>query len=404
MVDQCAILLGGLGTRLGELTRETPKPLLPVGDRPFVELLIREAWRMGFRKVLLLAGYRSERVLQMVADLRNTLPHGCTLDISIENEPLGTGGAVVNALDYLDERFLLINGDTWFDFNWNGLCIGQDEDTASVAIREIDLADRFETIEVDDAGLAVRVINRGEAANAPFYVNGGVYCFARSHFTDRQGRFSLEEDLLPALCEAGKLRTLKSDGYFLDIGVPDTYVRSQVEIPARQCRPALFLDRDGVINHDDGYVGSKDRFRWMAGAKAAIRLANDAGYFVFVVTNQSGVARGYYTTDDVVTLFDWMQDELRQEGAYIDDWRHCPYHPEGVVKGLSTAHPWRKPEPGMLLNLMNSWDIDVARSLMIGDQKSDVAAAEAAGVRGYLFSGPDLYLFTRELLSERGEA
>ena len=404
MVDQCAILLGGLGTRLGELTRETPKPLLPVGDRPFVELLIREAWRMGFRKVLLLAGYRSERVLKMVADLRNTLPDGCTLDISIESEPLGTGGAVVNAFDYLDERFLLINGDTWFDFNWNGLCTGHDGDTASVAIREIDLADRYETIEVDDAGLAVRVVNRGEATNAPFYVNGGVYCFAKSHFADRHGKFSLEGELLPALCEAGKLRTLKSAGYFLDIGVPDTYVRSQVEIPARQRRPALFLDRDGVINHDDGYVGSKDRFRWMPGAKAAIRLANDAGYFVFVVTNQSGVARGYYKTDDVVNLFDWMQGELRQDGAYIDDWRHCPYHPEGVVEGLSTAHPWRKPEPGMLLDLMKSWDIDVARSLMIGDQKSDIAAAEAAGVRGYQFDGPDLYLFTRALMSERGNA
>lgn len=404
MVEQCAILLGGLGTRLGELTRETPKPLLPVGGRPFVELLIREAWRMGFRKVLLLAGYRSERVLSMVADLREALPRNCSLDISIENEPLGTGGAVVNALPYLDERFLLINGDTWFDFNWNALCTDHGKDTASVAIREIDFADRYETIEVDGEGRAVRVVARGQAHQAPFYVNGGVYCFARSHFEGRRDRFSLEADLLPELCEAGQLSAQRWDGYFLDIGIPETYARSQVEIPRRQCRPALFLDRDGVINHDDGYVGSRARFRWIPGAKDAIRYANDAGCFVFVVTNQSGVARGYYTTEDVVDLFDWMQAELRQGGAHIDDWRHCPYHPDGVVKELARLHPWRKPEPGMLLDIMAKWDVDADNSLMIGDQDSDVAAAEAAGVRGFLFKGGNLHQFVREHLSKRDEA
>jgi len=137
MIEQCAILLGGLGTRLGELTRETPKPLLSVGDRPFVELLIREAWRMGFRKVLLLAGYKSERVETMIELLRADLPSGCSIDISIEPEPLGTGGAVVNALPHLDERFLLINGDTWFDFNWNRLIVDSAETNAAIGIREV---------------------------------------------------------------------------------------------------------------------------------------------------------------------------------------------------------------------------------------------------------------------------
>lgn len=403
VVEQCAILLGGLGTRLGELTHETPKPLLPVGGRPFVELLIREAWRMGFRKVQLLAGYRSERVLSMVDDLRRVLPRNCSIDVSIENEPLGTGGAVVNALPSLDERFLLINGDTWFDFNWNVLCTDHGEDAASVAIREVDLADRYETIEVGGDGRAMRVTPRGEAQQAPFYVNGGVYCFSRSYFEGRQKYFSLEADLLPALAEAGKLRTVCSEGYFLDIGLPETYARSQREIPARQRRPALFLDRDGILNYDDGYVGSQDRFRWMPGVKEAIRYANEMGYFVFVVTNQSGVARGYYTAQDVVGLFDWMQTELRQAGGHIDDWRYCPYHPDGVVEGLSIVHPWRKPQPGMLLDLMAHWDVDAARSLMVGDQVSDVAAAAAAGVQGVLFSGQSLYAFVRERLFNRDD-
>jgi D-glycero-D-manno-heptose 1,7-bisphosphate phosphatase len=165
-------------------------------------------------------------------------------------------------------------------------------------------------------------------------------------------------------------------------------------------RAAAFFDRDGVLNRDTGYVWRPAEIEWAPGAMEAVRLANAAGLLVVVVTNQSGVARGYYTEADVEALHAWMGEQMAAAAARIDRFYHCPFFEAGSVEAYRIAdHPDRKPNPGMLLRAMADLSIDPRRAFIVGDRASDVTAGERAGVTPYLFDGGDLVALTARAIA-----
>ncbi|WP_334152703.1 HAD-IIIA family hydrolase [Agrobacterium pusense] len=168
--------------------------------------------------------------------------------------------------------------------------------------------------------------------------------------------------------------------------------------PHEEKEPALFLDRDGVIIEDTGYPNNVDDVRLVGGAAQAIRAFRERGYRVFVVTNQSGIGRGYYDAFDYILLREHISKLLRKEGAFIDDERACPYHQDAVVEEYRRDHYWRKPSPGMIDDLVTRWNVDKGRSVLIGDKVTDVQAAIGAGIRGELFPGGNLYDYVRSKL------
>lgn len=397
MLKQAVILVGGLGTRLGDRTRATPKPLLDVGGRPFLDTLIGELVRYdAFDEILLLAGYRAE-ALQARYD---GMTRGRTrVVVSLEQQPLGTAGALVHAKDLLQERFLLLNGDSFFDFNILDLVLRAKASLVHMALRADVDGDRFGRVLLDEDRVR-SFIAPGQGATGP--VNAGVYVIDRS-VIDRVERLpaSLEQDIFPALAARGAMSGTSYRGYFIDIGIPEDLARADSELIERLRRPAVFFDRDGVLNHDSGYTFEIGKLQWIEGAREAVKAVNDAGCFAFVVTNQSGVARGFYEESHVMALHRWMSDELAAIGAHIDAFEYCPDHPDGTVEQYRRTNIRRKPGPGMITDLVGRFPVNADDSILIGDKPSDLEAASAAGLQGHLFPGGNLDAFVKPLLPRR---
>ena len=397
VLRQAVILVGGLGTRLGERTKTTPKPMLPVGGRPFLDTLIDEIARYdAFEEILLLAGHKAESIEARYA---GTVRGRARLKVSLEQAPLGTAGALVHAAGLLQQRFLLLNGDSFFDFNILDLVSRAKSGLVQMALRADVVGDRFGRVVLE--GDRVRsFIAPGQGATGP--VNAGVYVIDRSIIAgiDRLPA-SLEQDIFPSLAAKGAMGGTAYRGYFVDIGIPEDFLRADAELNERLRRPAVFFDRDGVLNHDTGYTFETHKLQWIDGAMEAVKAVNDAGYFAFVVTNQSGIARGLYEESHVRVLHRWMADEMAPIGAHIDAFEYCPDHPDGTVERYRRVSDRRKPAPGMITDLLSRFAVDTAHSLLIGDKDTDLEAARAAGLKGQLFSGGNLQAFVQQHLPRK---
>jgi D,D-heptose 1,7-bisphosphate phosphatase len=328
------------------------------GGRSLLGWLLREFTRYGVTDFLLLGD-------RMPADMGLFLPR--PVRVTRFQTPAGApaGGALFDARDRLQDRFLFCGGSSLFGWNLAGLL-------AVAAAHDRHALARRAGAWNDDNG-------------------GGVAVFRKELVDYLRPGCSLRAEVLPEMTRLGRLQRYDLSDREIFVFPGDI---------ARLRRKALFLDRDGVLNVDHGYVGSHNRFEWVDGALDAIHYATEAGWHVFIVTNQSGVARGLYTEDDVRHLLDWMADQARVAGGTIDDVRFCPFHPEAELDAYRQSHPWRKPLPGMLLDLIGAWELDPKRSVMVGDQETDMRAAAAAGVAGHLFPGGNLSRFLQPILDQ----
>lgn len=346
-----------------------------LGGLPLLAWQLRELQRFGVEEVLLLPAPRSGRAGAGVAAV---LPRRLRLlRLPGPGRRQSDGDALRRALRRLDATFLLCAADLLVAGNLAALLAAAASDPARVRGH----------LALPPArpgrkpGFALGVLDRQAIATLP------------------PGR-SLARDLPARLSAQGRLRTSPLALDMLDLAAPGGLAQARRRLPAWLTRPALLLDRDGTINVDHGYVGTRARFEWMPGALAAIRRASEAGWHVFVVTNQSGIARGLYDEAQLEALHRWMCAALRAEGGTIDDIRYCPYHPAAPDPRWRRETDWRKPGPGMILDLLRAWR--PSRAILVGDQPSDLGAAAAAGIAGHLFPGGDLDRFVAPLLDGRG--
>ncbi len=280
-IRQALILAGGRGARLGAITEAIPKPMLRIaGDKPFLDTLIEMIERHGYEDILLLGGYLGE-VLEAAYDGRRI--GGATVRVLLEKVPLGTAGALTVARDALDSRFLMMNGDAFFDINLRALEQASREGgaVATLALRSVRDASRYGRV-IEREGKVVAFLEKDPTRPGPGIINGGIYVLKRE-ILDRVSALpcSLEQDVFPTLVERGQIRGKEFDGYFLDIGLPETLEQGHRELPETRKRPAAFFDRRALVGGGEGDAFPRAALEWRKGAVEAIRALNDRGYYVF---------------------------------------------------------------------------------------------------------------------------
>jgi D-glycero-alpha-D-manno-heptose 1-phosphate guanylyltransferase len=379
MIKQCIILAGGLGTRLREAVPDLPKCMAPVAGRPFLFYVINYLRSQDIQKFIFSLGYKHEVIEEYLNTNFSTLDYECV----IENEPLGTGGAIKLACtNAAEKKVLIVNGDTMFKINIESLAAVHTTTNAdcTLALKPMQDFDRYGVVELNKDQ---RISSFKEKQ---FYtsgnINGGVYLLNTEKFLQHTfpEKFSFEKDYL----EKGehKLSGGVQDEYFIDIGIPQDFNRAQTDFakPALDLKSinktwTVFLDRDGVINHEkkNDYILSKNEFVFYEGAKEAIKIFTEKFVRVFIVTNQRGIGKGLMTEDNLAQIHSYMIEEIEKEGGKIAGIYYCT--------SLDNKHPDRKPNPGAAFTIKKEFpEVDLPKTIMVGNKQSDMAFARNAGL------------------------
>jgi D-glycero-alpha-D-manno-heptose 1-phosphate guanylyltransferase len=381
MIKEAIILAGGLGTRLRDAVPDIPKCMAPVAGRPFLFYVINHLRLQGVEKFIFSLGYKHEVIEAWLASQFARLSY----ETVIEEEPLGTGGAIRLACTKATSKNLAVaNGDTLFKVNLPQLLSLHTGTNAgcTLALKPMENFDRYGVVEINSDHIITRF--REKQFYPAGLINGGLYILDKDYFAslDLPAKFSFEKEFLEKQASAGKLAGLPQDQYFIDIGIPEDYNQAQtdLQLPPPDLNAidkswTLFLDRDGVINTDKpgSYIFNAAEFVFMNGLPGIFRQFTEKFQYTIVVTNQRGVGRGLMTEEDLQDIHEKMLAGAAAAGGKIDAVYYCT--------AIDNYHPERKPNPGMIARAKTDFPgIDLRRSIVVGNNLSDMQFGRNAGI------------------------
>lgn len=389
------IMAGGKGTRIASVNSEVPKPMIEILGKPILEHQVDVLKKQGLKDYIFVIGHLGHVIKDYFDDGSK---FGVSIEYIVEEEPLGTAGALYYLKDRIKDDFVLLNGDIIFDVDidrfykyhkdHNGL--------ATILVHPNNHPFDSSLIEVNNDGMVIDWINK-EAERVWYHnlVNAGIHILSvkvLDRFIEAK-KTDLDRDILKPMIMEKQLFAYSSPEYIKDMGTPKRYDEVISDIKTgkvdNKClvnkQKAVFLDRDGTINKYVGFLRKLDDFELLDGVSKAIKMINESGYLAIVVTNQPVVARGEVTVDELDVIHKKMETLLGQDGAYIDGLYICPHHPDsgfdGEIKELKIECECRKPKPGMILKAAKDFNIDLSNSYMIGDSENDIKAGMAAGCK-----------------------
>lgn len=372
---EAIILAGGLGTRLRSVVSEVPKCMAPVAGKPFLWYLLTYLARYPeVGRVVLSVGYLREVIFDWVRSVAGQFPF--PIDYAVEEVPLGTGGGIRLALSKcMSDDVLVLNGDTMFDVDLRRLFeshVQHPDAVVTLSLRQMQQFDRYGRVSMD-ASQVITCFHEKQYCEHGL-INGGVYLIRRSRLdlSALPERFSFEKEVFEPHVQLRDLYGYVSDGFFIDIGIPEDYQRAQFEFLARYCSyDTLLLDRDGTINvrRPNDYVKTWQEFQFRPEFLRWASLLGHTFRRVFIVTNQRGIGRGVMTEEALHDIHGRMCKILSTDyGLHVDDIFYAT--------GVDDTDPRRKPQTGMWQALLEAYpDVQAERTVMIGDGDVDEAFA-----------------------------
>lgn len=391
------IIAGGQGTRIASVNSEIPKAMIPVCGKPVLEHQIEMAKRYGNTEFIFLIGYLGDQIRDYFGDGSQW---GVHIDYYQETKPLGTAGALAEVEDLLSNDFFVFYGDTVMDINLDRMLAFHHEKKAdaTLLVHPNDHPYDSDIVILDQDCRVTDFAHKPHPENFVSHniVNAALFIFNKKviDHIERGKKTHIEKNVLPACMQSGmKIYGYATSEYVKDMGTPDRYQAvcedwKSGKVKAMNFdypRKAVFLDRDGVINEDNGLVYKPEQLQLIDGVEEAIKYIHQKGYLAVIVSNQSVIARNLCTLEELDTINAYLETLLGKKNTYIDAIYFCPHHPDGGYpeerKEYKIKCDCRKPAPGLLLRAAKDLNIDLSESLMIGDRNSDVQAGINAKVK-----------------------
>jgi D,D-heptose 1,7-bisphosphate phosphatase len=389
------ITVGGKGTRIRRIAEEMPKTMIPINGKPILEYQIELAKRYGFTDFLFLTGHLGHKIEEYFGDGSS---RGVSIEYYREKEPLGTAGAFAEVKDKLTSDFFVFYGDTVMDFDMQKMLDFHEshQSEATLFLHPNDHPYDSDLVDIDENSRISKFLPKPR--DDGYYrnlVNAALYIFSPSilSYIKAGEKSDFGKDIFPtALASGVAMFGYISAEYIKDMGTPDRYEKvcndvisgKVARLNIKNKRPAFFLDRDGVINKEVDLLAASEQMELLPGVAEAVRNINHAGYLAIVVTNQPVIARNLCNFQDLQHIHNKMETLLGYEHAYLDAIYICPHHPDKGYPEERTEYKiecqCRKPKPGMVLQAVKDWNIDLSHSYLIGDRPADIQAGEAAKI------------------------
>ncbi len=391
---QAVILAGGKGTRLGN--DEIPKVMIRIGEIPILQYQIALLQRHGVTDVIFCVKHLPEKIREYFGDGKR---FGVSITYSEEKEFLGTAGAVKFAEKKIKNDFILLYGDVMLNINFSKLVEYHKNKggLATLVVHESDHPHDSDLVGIDSEN-RVRKFWRPKP-NEKFrnLTNAAVHVMNKSilRYVEKNTKLDFGKDVFPKLIESGvPIYGYITDEYIKDMGTSERLekVRKDYE-NGKIFRNAVFLDRDGVINDEINLLYKPSQLKLIEGSSEGIKILNENGFLVIVVTNQPVVARNLCTEEDLSKIHERLEKLLAERGAKIDAIYYCPHHPDKGYPGENPKYKidcgCRKPKPGMMIQASKDFGLDIKKCVVIGDRKTDIELGRNAGCKTILVKTGD---------------